>query len=153
MSLGAPVCQVQYENLVSDPRSAMEEICDFLNISFDSRMTSLVGADRSAIPAEEHNTLARSESILAKPSRTEGLSPRLKKKIDRYVTFWRERHGDWPAFPRSLTDPRSKPSRLERALDGCLFWGLRRRDRAVRFIYSFAPLSLLTRYRAFRQQN
>jgi hypothetical protein len=144
MSLGVPVCQVQYENLVNDPRSAMEEICDFLSISFDSRMTSLAGADRSAIPAEEHNTLARSESILAKPNRTELLSPSLKKKIDRYVTFWRERYGDWPAFPRSLNDPRSKPSRLERALDECFFWALRRRDQAVRFIYSVAPLSLLT---------
>jgi hypothetical protein len=48
--------------------------CDFLNISFDSRMASLVGADRSAIPAEEHNTLARSESILAKPNRIELIS-------------------------------------------------------------------------------
>jgi hypothetical protein len=154
ISRGVPVHQIEYEDLIHRPVDTMEDTCRFLGISFDRRMASLQGADRSALYEGEHHAGVRSEQIVPNNPRPEVLPLPLQKKIQRYLFFWRDKYGDaW--LPLSSTQPGEArmPGVMERIGDGVLFSLLRTLDRAVVFVYCFAPLSLLKRYRAIKSQN
>ena len=68
---GRLVHEVNYEDLVSRTSECMQEICQFLDVSFEDQITSLKGADRSAIFSGEHHTLVRSDRIVSEPEKTE----------------------------------------------------------------------------------
>ena len=153
LASGAHVHQIQYEELIRNAEGTMRGICEFLQVPFEPRMTSLEDADRSAIANGEHHALAKGASIVSSADRSEVLSVDLKKKIDRYICLWREEyHGSWPtlAHPEKLSS--ETPSLWERLSDRILYRSLRVWDRAVVFIYGLAPLWLLKGYRAFKQQ-
>jgi hypothetical protein len=148
---GVPVHEVRYEALIDDPSQVMAEVCTFLDLPFDPRMTNLQDADRSAIYAGEHHEMVKSERITTKAERDEALSAGVLRKIGRYVAFWHRQYGDrWPALPEN---DGSKPSRwfaAERIFDRWLYRGLRTFDQAVVLLYCFAPLGLLKKYREMR---
>lgn len=149
---GCQVHELQYEDMVSDPASSMRGICQFLQIPYDPRMASLDGADRSAIFSHDHHALVKGEKIVARSSNLEVLPPKLKRKIDRYIAYWKEQSGGlWPAYP--LAPESSVPASLfERVSDRIGFSLLRAWDRITAFIYCFAPLSVLRGYRG-RKRN
>jgi hypothetical protein len=150
---GAPVHQIQYEELIRNPEGAMRRVCEFLRVPFDPRMASLEDADRSAIANGEHHALVKGRSIVSSAERSEVLSELLKKKIDRYNRLWREEYGgSWPALAHPEQLGSERPSFLERLSDRILYRSLRAWDRTVVFIYGLAPLRLLKGYRAFKQQ-
>jgi hypothetical protein len=94
---GASIYQLQYDDLVREPEKTLHAICEFIGIPFDSKMTSLEGADRSAIYNGEHHAGVKSSSIVSKRERPEVLSPDLKAKVERYVVYWRKQSGGtWP---------------------------------------------------------
>lgn len=94
---GAAIYQVQYDDLVRDPTNTLNSICDFIGITFDPKMATLEGADRSAVYNGEHHSGVKSSTIVAKRERPEVLSPELKSKVERYVVYWRNRSGGkWP---------------------------------------------------------
>jgi hypothetical protein len=146
-----PVHEVQYETLVNDPSEVMEGVCRFLNLDFQRRMVSLQDADRSAIYDAGHHEMVRSERIALTKDRVDVLPARARKKIERYLASWHEQYGrEWPAVPKA-TD--SKPGSwfvLEPFLDGMLYRSFRTLDLVIVFIYCFAPLWLLRKYRALR---
>ena len=155
VSGGVPVHQIEYEDLIYHPADLMQGICRFLEVPFEERMASLQGADRSAIYEGEHHEGVKSEKIAGKKPRPEVLPVALKRKIQRYTSFWRTQYGGaWPPVSADLRDePVKIPGMLERVKDRLLFRALRSLDAAVVYIYCFAPLWLLGKYREVKSQN
>jgi hypothetical protein len=155
VSCGVSVHQINYEDLVCHSADLMQGICRFLAIPFEGRMTSLEGADRSAIYEGEHHEGVKSEKIAGKKRRPEVLPSALKTKIESYTAFWRTQYGGaWPPASADLQDePAKLPGTLERLKDRLLFRALRALDAAVVYVYCFAPLWLLGKYREVKSQN
>jgi hypothetical protein len=148
---GVLVHEVQYETLVKDPAEVMAGVCRFLNLEFHPRMTSLQDADRSAIYDAPHHELVKGDRIAGAREKREVLPPRVLRKINRYVAFWHQRHGgNWPATLESATSRPGRRFAAERLWDSMLFRGLRILDWIVVFVYCFAPLWLLQKYRRLR---
>ena len=149
---GAAIHQLQYDDLVRDPETALTAICEFIGVPFDSRMTSLEGADRSAIYNGEHHSMVKSSSIEAKRNRPEVLSPALKRKVERYVVFWRQQSGGaWPV--NAAVSHGTKPaSWFERMADRTRHGALRALDCAVPYVYSLVPVSVWQRYRQVKSR-
>src|SRR5215831_7880651 len=78
------VYEVNYEDLISNTTGSMQGICKFLDIPFEARMTSLEGADRSAICPGECHTLVKKDKIVDQRRKQETLSPNMRGKIERY---------------------------------------------------------------------
>ncbi len=149
---GAAIHQLQYDDLVRDPEAALTAICAFIGVPFDARMTSLEGADRSAIYNGEHHSMVKSSSIEAKRNRPEVLSPALKRKVERYVVFWRQQSGGaWP-INAAVSDGTKPASWLERVADRTRHGALRAFDCAVPFVYSLVPISVWQRYRQVKSR-
>jgi hypothetical protein len=154
ISQGVAIHQINYEDLIHQPADVMHGICEFLAIPFEARMTSLEGADRSAIYEGEHHEGVKSEKIVGKKSRPEVLPAGLKRKIERYTCYWRKLYGNaWPPAAADLQEEQVQtPGVLERATDQLLFRALRILDSAVVLIYCFAPIAWLQKYRAVKAQ-
>jgi hypothetical protein len=149
-SHGVGVHEIQYEALVRDPEAAMVEVCRFLNVPFIPEVASLSGADRSAIYGGEHHTMVKGDRIVSQREHPDDLSPRLKRKIEGYVSLWREENaGSWGDRGESENHRDEKPDLMERVSDQGAYQCLRFLDFLIQVVYSFAPLSLL---RAFRTQ-
>jgi hypothetical protein len=155
VSSGVSVHQINYEDLIYRPADLMQGICRFLAIPFEERMASLEGADRSAIYEGEHHEGVKSEKIAGKKRRPEVLPAALKRKIQCYTCSWRTQYrGAWPPASADLQDdPVKMPGVLERVKDRLLFRALRALDAAVVYVYCFAPLWLLGKYREVKCQN
>jgi hypothetical protein len=147
LARGCRVHQLHYEELVRDPASEMIAVCKFLRIPYDQRMGTLQGADRSAIFSANHHAMVKGERIVTSSRRTEVLPPRLKKKVDRYVVYWKKRYqGSWPVYPL-VPEGSAGAAFPERMVDSLAFAIFRAWDRAVALVYSFAPVFLLAAYR------
>ena len=125
---GRLVHEVNYEDLVSHTSECMQEICQFLDVSFEAQITSLKGADRSAIFSGEHHTLVRSDRIVSSQRKqSELLSPTTRAKIDRYICRWKRRYnGKWPKFPAAQPEHAGARTFIE-------LWQDRISDRIERF--------------------
>jgi Sulfotransferase family len=135
--------EVNYEDLTSNPAESMQQICRFLEIPFDERMTSLEGSDRSAIAAGLHHTMIRSDRIVSKRMRAEVLTPALVAKINRYVCRWKARYeGEWPKYPDVLPPNTRPPSFLELWRDRIFYQAFLSRDRLVAAVYAVVPIDL-----------
>lgn len=111
---GKPVHEVNYEDLTSDTPACMRQISEFLEIPFEERMTSLEGADRSAICPGECHTLVKRDCIVDQREKPEPLSPEMRAKIDRYMCRWKQRSGgEWPKYPAALPKDARPPSFIE----------------------------------------
>jgi hypothetical protein len=149
-----PLHQIQYEEMVQDSTRVMTGVCEFLGIPFDSRMCSLEGSDRSAIYEGAHHEQVKREKIRSSTERKEVLSPCLKRKIGSYVFYWKRKYSNaWPRYPKSEQQVFESPSATERLLDNLLFRGLRILDGFTAFVYCYAPIGWLHRYRTFRTRR
>src|ERR1022692_1410204 len=152
VSRGAAIHQLQYDDLVRDPVTAMTAICDFIGVAFDPRMTSLEGADRSAVYNGDHHAMVKSASIVANGERPEVLSAELKSKVERYVVFWRKKYGgEWPVVTAAGNGNRAA-SPFERTRDRIRHGLLRSLDLAVPILYSVVPVSVWQRYRRLKSR-
>ncbi len=146
LAKGVPVCQLNYEDLVSDPASAMTDVCRFLGIPYLDALATIDGADRSATHAGEHHRLLRGNAIVAQ-SRPDALAPVLRKKIERYHAWYKKLYaGTWPPYPKEAPAVEF-PSPLQRITDRVAYRFFRRWDALVELIFCLAPLRLLSRYR------
>ena len=149
---GAGIYQLQYDDLVREPEKTLTSICEFIGIPFDPKMTSLEGADRSAVYNGEHHSMVKSSSIVAKRERPEVLSPALKSKVERYVVFWRKQSGgQWPV-KAAVTDGMAPVSFVERTADRIRHRLLRTKDLIVPFAYSAVPIPLWLKYRHMKSR-
>jgi len=145
---GACLYELHYEDLVADPQRTLKSVCKFLEIPFDSQMTSLETADRSAIYDAQHHAGVKSKEIFASANREEVLSPSVKNKVQRYLSYWQRIYaGRWPVYPVAKNDSAKEAGFVERAVDAVIYRSLRVYDQAVVLLYCFAPLGLLRLYR------
>ena len=150
---GADIYQVQYDELVRDPATTLNAICEFVGIPFDPKMATLEGADRSAIYNGEHHSGVKSSSIVAKRERPEVLSPELKSKVERYVVYWRkESGGTWP-LNAAVSQGTQAASLAERTSDAIRHRILRTADLIVPFAYSAVPTPLWKKYREMKSRH
>jgi hypothetical protein len=151
---GRPVHEVNYEDLTANTLECMRLICDFLEVPFEARMTSLEGADRSAIATGQHHAMVRSNRILGQKTRAEALSPALQAKIRRYVCRWRLRYqGKWPKYPLEPLEGVRQPGRVELWLDRVTYQGALWRDKFVALTYAVVPIGLARWLRARLQHR
>ena len=144
---GVPLHQIQYEEMIQSPELVMQGICWFLEIPFEPKMASLDGADRSAIYEAPQHEGVKSEKIGLQAARNEVLPDGMGEKIARYVAHWKkESGGAWPMYPARVND--TAPARfMERAGDEIYFRALRAFDHVTAFVYCYAPIKILRRYR------
>ncbi len=142
VAAGASEHQVQYEDLASDTAAVMRGLCQFLQIPYDSSLSTLEGADRSAVYEGKHHSLLRKDVIVSGP-RPDVLDPRLRTKIDHYLTLWRE--ADSPEH-RTIS-PGTTPSLAQMRLDQLLYRLCRAMDACTRIAFCFLPIPLLRLYR------
>jgi len=143
---GAHVHEVQYEDLVKDPTKEMKDICQFLNIPFDERMTSLKGDHSEIDPAAQHAKV-KSDRIIKKSDEAEILTEPQKRKIASYIRLWQEKCNGWPKVQQVLNHDSTKPSSGEQLVDWSIYRYWRFSDRLRKWIYCLAPLWLLNSYR------
>ena len=139
---GASIHHLQYDDLVRDTPGTMSAICDFIGIPFDARMTSLEGADLSALYDGDHHSMVKSGRVAANCQRCEVLSPELKNKIERYVVYWGKKYGGTWQLNAATCDGTKAASLFERTCDRVRLAHLRCVDRMIPLIFSFMPLSL-----------
>jgi hypothetical protein len=148
---GAAVHAVQYEALLNDPTEVMSGVCRFLGVEFEPRMVSLRDADRSAIYDAAHHEAVNSERVGPTKPKAESLPAEVREKIGRYVAAWhRQYEGAWPAVPRGGDVTLSAWFAVEKFFDTILYQTYRALDWMIVFIYCFAPLALLRKYRTSR---
>ncbi len=149
---GAAVYQLHYDDLVREPESTLRSLCSFIGIPFDPKMASLEGADRSAVYNGEHHAGVKSSKIVAKRERPEVLSPELKRKVERYVVYWRQQSdGAWPVNP-AVPEGTPAASFFERTGDRLRHRILRVRDQIVPYAYAFVPVRVWQKYRQVKSR-
>jgi hypothetical protein len=153
LRMGVPVHQIQYEEMVQSPELVMQGICWFLEIPFEPRMASLEGADRSAIYEAPQHAGVKGGKIGVKALRQEVLPAELSGKIARYVAYWKKESGGvWPMCPANAGDA-APVGIFERTADRIYYRALRALDRFTAFVYCYAPISVLRRYRGAKSQR
>jgi protein-tyrosine sulfotransferase len=145
---GRDVLEVNYEDLTSDTRESMSQICDFLGIPFEPVLTSLEGADLTALTRGQHHASVRSNRIDGPRKQATALSEATAHKVSRYVCYWRLRYGGkWPKYPLDLTSDTKPASMFERWHDMITYKRLILWDKIVILAYSIIPLSLARLWR------
>jgi hypothetical protein len=147
---GRPVLEVNYEDLTANTCECMRQICVFLEIPFEPGITSLEGADRSAISGGglEHHAMVKSDRIVSRRQQTEVLSSRMRAKIRRYIFRWRQRYGgEWPKYPLEFDESVRPPSAIELwrdrvACQSSMYW-----DNAVTLGYAVTPIAAASWWR------
>ena len=151
---GVKVYEICYEDMVNDSATVMRGICEFLQIPFDPRMSSLKGADRSVIENGSHHSLVKGEKIFKPRQSRDGLPTALKTKIDRYLHMWRKQYGGtWPRYPQSLEGKSDGPSLLERAGDRLAYLVLRVGYHSIPVIFCLVPSRAWDVYRRLRGRS
>jgi hypothetical protein len=159
LSQNIPVHEIQYEEMVQNPAEVMAAVCSFLGIPFDARMTTLQGFDSSSIYEGSHHKQVKGGKILRFKHSGEVLSAGVRRKIRRYVTYWRkESGGAWPRYPNRQGDisdvqVSDVPSSIERFGDELLFRTLRMLDGFTALVYCYAPFGWLEKYRSFKKRR
>lgn len=151
---GLPVHEVNYEDLTSNTSDCMQQICRFLEIPFESQITTLRGADRSAIFSGRHHAMVRSDHVVIQRKHTGALSPALQMKINRYICGWKRCYEDsWPKYPVELPQGTTPPGRIEILRDRIVFQLALCRDKMVALIYALVPLDLARWLRGWARQR
>jgi hypothetical protein len=149
--LGRPVHEVNYEDLTSNTSECMHQICNFLEIPFELCVTSLEGADRSAIAGREreHHAMVQSDRIVGQRKQVDVLSPVMRAKINRYICRWKQLYaGEWPRYPLELPRGTRPPGVIDLwwnriAYQVLVFW-----EKVVAIIYALTPVSLARMWRS-----
>jgi hypothetical protein len=147
---------VYYEDLAANPSESMQQICRFLDVPYEPRMTSLAGADRSAIEGGEgqHHARLWCDAIAAEARQDELISPALRCKIDRYICRWRRKYaGRWPRHPVEVSEANHQPGLAELWRDRVIYQFLAAWDEMVKLVYALAPLGATHWYRQWVQQR
>lgn len=154
ISLGIPIHQIHYRELVGDTAKTMRGICEFLEVPFVPAVTSLAGADRGAVFAGAHHSMVNGTQIVSSREQKGKLPSHIEQKIHRYKALWKGKAGEEWLLCRYFSDASATtPSRWERAKDRLQFLLLRVKDSVPPVVYSILPLWLWRFYRAIKYRN
>jgi hypothetical protein len=148
ISLGAPLHQIHYQELVGDTANTMRGICEFVGVPFIPAVTTLEGADRGAVFEGGHHSSVKGTQIVSSRERKGTLPPATEKKVRQYKALWKAQFGENWLLCRHLSDvSETTPSKRERLTDRLLFSLLRLKDDVPRAAYSVVPLWVWIWYR------
>lgn len=150
-SQGTAVFEINYEDLTSDTARCMEQICGFLDLPFETGITSLEGADRSAIAGRhrEHHALVQGNDIVTRRTHAKMLSSAMRAKIDRYIRRWKQLYdGKWPKYPSELSPDTTPPTLVELWQDNLANRGIMCWDSMVTVGYALMPIAVARLWRA-----
>jgi len=153
---GRPVYEVHYEELISNPSECMEQICRFLEIPLEPAVTSLKGADRSAVSGveREHHALLKGDTIVSQRVNSQALPPALQAKVNRYIYRWKQRYENaWPKYPIRLPEGTKVPSFGELWRDCIYCQSAQYWDDAVTLSYALTPIGLAHWWRSRRDRS
>jgi len=153
---GRSVHEIYYEDLVAYPTESLQKICQFLELSFDPRMTSLEGADRSLIEGGDrlHHARLWYDAIATERKQNALVTPALRSKIDRYICYWRQQYrGGWPKHPLRLSEVDRTVGPVELWGDRLTYKALGFWDEVVKMIYAFLPLAVSRSYRNWSRRQ
>ena len=143
---GFQILHLTYEEFTAHPEGECRRICDYLEIPFDERMTSLQGADLSPIYNHPHHLKLRSEKISASAVKPPDISPEWLDMLDTHWQRTRECLARLSSTQRPL-DPLPPPiEKIQRAIGKGRF--LHYRTRWKRFIYHLLPAEFIRVFRA-----
>jgi len=146
---GRQVHEVNYEDMTSNTPECMRKICQFLDIPFEESVTTLEGANRSAISEGEHHAMVRSNRIDGKRKQAEILPPHTIAKVRRYIYRWKQRSGGaWPKYPVDLPAGARPPSTFEYLWDWAVYRTVEFGDKLVQVVYAIVPLTLVRLWRS-----
>lgn len=150
-----PVHEVNYEDLTSNTPECMRQICLFLELPFESRVTSLEGAERSAIFSGQHHRMVRSERVVGQRKHADLLvPPALRAKVNSYICRWKWRYnGEWPKYPLQLSQGTRPPGTIELWRDWIIYQLVRCQDKMVAVIYTVVPIELAHWLRCWLRQR
>lgn len=145
---GRRVHELAFNDLLADPEAELQNICDFVGLTFNPQMLDLQLADYSMVPPGEHHGPARSGAVQRDRTRTEILAPAFLAKGRRYFALWRRNYPD-SVFARTLPDDASvvPPGWFEQFFDRLIYWHWRARDHFKRRVLRQIPLGLWVRLR------
>lgn len=142
---GSPVHHVTYANLIDRTEDACRDICGFLGIDFDQKMTGLAGADLSAVfraPQFEHLRLGK----IGRRQPKHQMDGWIVQKLQRFDNRWnslRQKHLNLESRPAIGPEPGTFERRYH-WIAGRLLCGI---DAVVRVGFEFLPLPWLRTYR------
>ncbi len=151
--IGRDACEINYEDLVREPSSVMQVVCQYLQIPYMQEVSDLRDADRSSVPESKHHALLQGETIVSE-QRREVLDPSFRAKARRYANWWQLwSGGEWPPFPPAQSCNMAFPGISERTWDWISYKMFRGFDALTRLAFCFVPLSWLARYRKFARKK
>ena len=150
---GRPVHELYYSDLVEHPERELHQICRFLGIPFVSAMTTLEGADLSAVFNGDHHNILKNSDEARRQSNPPGedASNSLYQKIERYHGVWHSRFPNWRLACGQQTP--LTPGRWEECVDRLTFRALCAADQFRRWLFAFLPLSCWRTYRRLRYED
>src|SRR5262249_47769263 len=99
---GVRIHPVTYSALVDQTDEACREICEFLGVEFDPRMSDLAGADYSSIYSGTHHEHLRRGIVERSPTTTRPLPKATVAKLERFRSRWDRLNADlfgWQTVP------------------------------------------------------
>jgi len=145
---GRAVHEVNYEDLTSNTPECMQHICGFLNLPFESQLTTLEGSNLAALTRGQHHATVRSKQISGPRKHASILSRPAATKAERYICYWKRRYGGkWPKYPPELPVGIRPASRGERWRDRLTYERLLLWDKIVIVAYAMAPLGVARLWR------
>jgi hypothetical protein len=141
------ILHLTYEEFTNNPEAECRRICDYLEIPFDERMTTLQGADLSPIYNHPHHLKLRSEKISSSAVNQPDISAEWLDMLDTHWQRTREclARLSSPLRPLGPLPPPSE-KKIQRAIGKGRF--LNYRTRWKRFIYHLLPAELIRIFRA-----
>lgn len=154
VSMGVPLHQTHYRELVDHTSDTMRGICEFLKIPFTPEVTVLDGADRSAVFEGAHHTLAKGTQIVSRKEPKKPLPAELTGKIRRYKALWKEEVGDdWLLCRYFREIGETKPGIKEQVKDYLWFKLLRFRDVAPGLLFAALPTWVWRAHRRLKYKD
>ena len=143
---GHPILHLTYEDFTAAPEIECRRICEYLEIPFDERMTTLQDADLSPIYSHPHHIKLRSEKINATPA----IPPEINREwLDMLDTHWqrtRECLARLASEQRPIQPLAPPAEKIQRSIRKGRF--LHNRTRWKRFVYHLLPAEGIRIFRA-----
>lgn len=149
-----PVHEINYEDLTSNTAKCMGDICRFLEIPFESQISSLEGADRSAICSGKHHELVRGDRVVRRDKDAIALPSSTQAKINRYIQLWKKQYqGRWPKYPIEPCQSVQPAGPVERCRDYITYRALLCWDKAIKLTYAAIPVGSARSLRSWVRQR
>ncbi len=145
----ARIRHINYDDLVDRPEQVCRNLCEFLEVKFDSAMLELAKADFSAVYDVPHQNHLRKGVIERQKFSEEIVPTAVTQKLERFHKRWQRRFGR-PLAAKAAPAAQPEPALLELLLHKTFGFALHLGSSIKRLGFEFLPLPWLRTYRLFK---